>query len=175
MILIFVKSILAIILIFGILLGLSISLYYSIRYIEEHTFAAKNKIDKIIKSIMILHLLPLIRGIGIPIVLFSLLVQLLFYNLLDLYPDIKPSNLQFLFGGFLALVNHFWFLKSAIEKNLYTLEVVFYFVFIVWVTPFCFFMSLSANEDTLPQQGKKRETWVGKFVKNLFIGFSKSE
>lgn len=160
----FIKSIALILILLATLTFLGIFLYKTVEYIEDKTFAAKVKIEQIIITISCLHILLIFRRVSFFLVIYSLVIQGIFYNLLQYYPNIQPSNPNFIIGSLMALGNHFLMLRSMILGNNYLVEMVLIFIVIVWCTPFCFFLSLSANDEALPVKGKKTNTWIGKML-----------
>lgn len=159
----FIKSVLLIITVFSFFSGLGICMYKAVEYIEDKTYAAKRKIEQIIMTISALHFLLLFRGVNFFLILYSLSIQYIFYSLLDSYPNVQPTNICFIVGTLMALVNHFLILRTMIIGRHYMVEMVFSFVVFVWCTPFCFFLSLSANDDALPVKGKKTNTLIKSF------------
>lgn len=75
----------------------------------------------------------------------------------------------------LALVNHFvWFYYFSSAYYRFT-EVVSFFALCVWLIPFAYFVSLSANDHTLPSMttdgssdGRRSERGVGNRLLVLF-------
>ncbi|EPR79338.1 Transmembrane adaptor Erv26, partial [Spraguea lophii 42_110] len=174
MFLIFIQSLFIIVFIIALIIGLGFGLYYSVMYIEEHTYAAKDKIEMIIQGILILHIYLLLRGMRIFVIVFSLISNLIFYNLLSSYPYILASNVNFIAGCVAAFINHFLFLQTTIANNYNALEIILYFIIFVWVVPFCFFLSLTANDDTFPVKGNiKRKTWIGRILERVKYAASK--
>lgn len=149
------------------LAGLGIGLYKAVEYIEDKTYAAKSKIEQIILVISLLHVILLFRGVNFFLIIYSLAIQGLFYTLLEIYPNISPGNPTFIVGSLMALGNHFLMLRAMIIGRHYLLEMIFAFIVFVWATPFCFFLSLSANDEALPIKGRKTNTWIGRFVKSI--------
>lgn len=163
----FLKSIFIVFGLIGALAGLGVGLYKAVEYIEDKTFAAKKKIEQMVIAISIGHVLLIFRGVNFFLVLYSLIIQGIFYTLLEVYPNINPANPTFIIGSILALGNHFLMLRSLILGNYYFVEMIFIFVVFVWTTPFAFFLSLSANDEALPIKGRKTNTWIGRIVKQI--------
>ncbi|KAM0677780.1 hypothetical protein BDAP_001630 [Binucleata daphniae] len=163
----FIKSLFVICSLCVGLLALGIGLYKAVEYIEDKTFAAKKKIEQIIACICLFHVFMFFRNVGFFLIVYSLVIQYIFYSLLDIYPDIQPSNPSFICGSIMALGNHFFMLRSMILGNFYVLEMIVIFVVAVWCTPFCFFLSLSANDEALPTKGKKTNTWIKRIITKM--------
>ncbi|KAM0673090.1 hypothetical protein GVAV_003436 [Gurleya vavrai] len=163
----FLKSISILFSMIAGLLAIAIGLYKAVEYIEDKTYAAKKRIEQIIIGVSLFHVILMFRGMSKLLLVYSLVIQYLFFSLLEIYPNIQPSNPTFICGSLMALVNHFLTLRCMILGNFYIVEMVLIFVFGVWSTPFCFFLSLSANDEALPVKGKKTNTWIKRFVSNI--------
>lgn len=145
-------------------------IYKAINHIEEHPSKAKEKIRFIIYGVCAMHIVLLFRGFRILLVLFSIGCQLLFLNLLDGYPDIETSGAGFIIAVSATFVNHMFFLGSMLKRKIGLIEIFFYFFIIVWSVPFSFFLSLTANDDTVTIPGAKkpiRRTFAGKILDSL--------
>ncbi|KAL0265788.1 UNVERIFIED_CONTAM: hypothetical protein PYX00_011503 [Menopon gallinae] len=144
-------------------------LIHAVAYIEDKAYAAKRRIDTTIKTICVAHILLWFRHVSVFIILYSLVVQYLFYSILDVYPAFEPTNWFFVGGTIGALVNHFLFLRELISNKLNVVEAVLYFVTFVWATPFCFFLSLGANDESFAVRNKKgRATLMGNLFKKIY-------
>ncbi len=169
MIVLFLKSIGVLFAIIGAIVLLGAGLMHSVAFIEDRTYAAKRRIDVIIKVICVAHILLWVRGVSVFIVLFSLVVQYLFYALLDVYPAFEPTNAFFISGTICAFINHFLFLRELVVNKIGVTETIVYFVVFVWVTPFCFFLSLGANDESFATKNKKgRSTLIGNLFKKIY-------
>ncbi|TBT96532.1 putative Erv26-like transmembrane adaptor protein [Hamiltosporidium tvaerminnensis] len=168
MFLIFLNSILILLGLIATIIGLAVGLYKAVQFIEDKTYAAKKRIENIITAVSIFHIFLILRKFSLFLVGFSLCIQFLFYSLLDIYPAILPTNIYFVVGSLMAVINHFLFLRALVKGDHYILEMIFYFIVVVWLTPFCFFLSLSANDETLPVKGTKTKTRAGELIKRLF-------
>lgn len=164
----FLKSLLIFFGSIAALIAIGVGIIKSIEYIEDKAYSAKKKIKNIIYICMFLHLYFLIRGKSIFHTLFSLSIQYSFLCLIDVYPIIKLDNPYFIYGTLASLVNHFLVIKFLFYRRLYTLEILSAFA-LIWITPFCFFISLSANDEVITIKGKTTtNTLIGNFLKKLF-------
>ncbi|EOB13692.1 Protein TEX261 [Nosema bombycis CQ1] len=164
---IFLKSLLVVVGSIVGLLSVGLGIIKAIDYIEDKAFAAKKRIKQIIEISMGLHLYFLIRGGSFLHVLFSLSIQYSFYCMLDIYPIIKLDNPYFIYGTLASLVNHFLIIRMLFFRQFYSLEVICFF-FLIWITPFCFFISLSANDEVIVVKGKTTcNTLVGNLLKKI--------
>lgn len=149
------------------LLALGLGIVKAIDYVEDKAYAAKRHIETIIQISAGLHIILLLRGVSFFQILFSLTVQYAFYCLLDIYPLVKMDNPYFIYGTIASLLNHFLVIRLIFSRNaIYGMEIVFYFA-LIWITPFCFFLSLSANDEVLFAKGKKTapNTLIGSLLK----------
>ncbi|RVD92423.1 transmembrane adaptor Erv26 [Tubulinosema ratisbonensis] len=140
----------------------------AVSFIEDRTYAAKRRIELIIKIISGLHSLLLLRNVSKLLILYSLIIQFVFFSLLEDYPAFLPTSPYFLGGTFGALINHFLFLRELVVDHINVLEAFVYFFLFVWATPFCFFLSLSANDESFAVKNRKRETFIGKLIKKIY-------
>ena len=163
----FLLSIFYLILGLGFIIGLVCTVWKSVIFIETRPHAAKKNITSLIHLVAILHIIPLIRGYSFKLLIYSELIVLIFYQLIYNYPDVQLDSPYFIIGTILTLINHFLFLRVLADNLYHPIEVVLYFCVFVWVVPFCFYLSLSANDMLIHEGGKKRETYLGKFFKQL--------
>lgn len=175
MFLLFIQSVGILLLIAASIVGAAIGLYKTVIYIEDHTMAFKDRILEIIYTVAALHIVMLFRGVSILQVAFSGFIQYIFYHLYLKYPDFTISDPLLITGSVLALVNHFLTLRLLIF-NYYILEIIFYFIMCVWFTPFCFYVSLSANEDVMTDlhKRKKVKTVLGDLIGRVLGGINKN-
>lgn len=172
MFLLFFQSLLVLALIACGIIGAALGLYKTVIYIEDHTMAFKERILQIIMAVGLLHIFMVFRGVGLLHVLYSASIQYIFYNLYLKYPYFQISDPFLIVGSVMALINHFLTLRLLIFK-FSILEVIFYFIFCVWLVPFCFYVSLSANEDVLTDLDRKKKVrtvlgdLIGRVVSNV--------
>lgn len=165
MFLLFFQSLIILALLASGIIGAAIGLYKTVVYIEDHTMAFKERILQIIMAVGVIHIIMLFRGVSIFQVIYSGCIQYIFYNLYLKYPYFQISDPFLIVGSLMALINHFLTLRLLIFK-FYIIEVIFYFIFSVWLTPFCFYVSLSANEDVMTdlERKKKVRTVLGDLI-----------
>mmetsp|Transcript_196 Transcript_196/g.663 ORF Transcript_196/g.663 Transcript_196/m.663 type:complete len:201 (+) Transcript_196:151-753(+) len=130
---------------------LASGLYYLAEFVEEYTVFTKNLLKKSIFAIAGVHVLLLVLD-DLPYLqlLFGIAVQFVYYQLLHKFPVIELTDFWFLASCGCAVVNHCtWFIYFA--NHYYPFKEILAFFFIcVWMVPFGFFISLSANENALP-------------------------
>lgn len=148
------------------IIGGGIGIVRAIDYIEDNPYAAKEKIQMIVHGTMGMHALFLFMGLPIWHILFSFSIQYALHSLFVLYPAIRPEDPRFIYGILGSLVNHFLFIKFFVDENKNILLIILSFI-IIWVTPFCFFFSMSASDDNLfvkKNDGKGNKTYAGILV-----------
>ncbi|KAI8909396.1 transmembrane adaptor Erv26 [Powellomyces hirtus] len=137
-------------------LSLACGLYYLAELVEEYTVTTK-KIIKITTAVtIVVHiLLWLFDGLPFKRVLFSLLCQAWYSQLLRTFPDIELSSPAFILSCILVISDHFvWFFYFTDHYHTF-FEIATFFGLVVWLIPFMYFISLSANEYTLPNFGMR--------------------
>eukprot|EP01103_Thecamoeba_quadrilineata_P003161 TRINITY_DN1296_c0_g1_i2.p1 TRINITY_DN1296_c0_g1~~TRINITY_DN1296_c0_g1_i2.p1 ORF type:complete len:143 (+),score=17.74 TRINITY_DN1296_c0_g1_i2:261-689(+) len=82
--------------------------------------------------------------------IFGLFVHGVYFTLLTPFPFIELSDIRFSASIVLAILDHFlWFFYFTSVYYPFN-EILAFFIICVWMIPFGFFVSLSANENTLP-------------------------
>lgn len=158
----------------GCLVGFSVGfvafLYKAIHYIEEYPNRAKEKIYYIIYGVCAMHIILFFRGFSILLIGFSIICQLLFFNLLVDYPNIETAGAGFIVAVMFTFVNHMAFLSAMLKKKSGLFEIFLYFFVVVWTVPFSFFLSLTANDTVIIPPGSKkpiRRTFAGKILDTI--------
>ncbi|KAI5189448.1 hypothetical protein NEMIN01_0511 [Nematocida minor] len=154
----------------GLSIGFIAFLYKAIHYIEEYPNRAKEKIRFLTYFVWIMHIFLLFRGFSFLLLGFSCLSQMMFYNLLEDYPNIETSGAGFISAVVMAFINHMLFLTSMLKNRCGLIEIFFYFFVIVWSVPFSIFLSLTANDEVITISGTKkpiRRTMAGKILDTL--------
>ncbi|PHH56129.1 Protein SVP26 [Ceratocystis fimbriata CBS 114723] len=151
-------------------IAIATGLYYISELIEEHTVVTKRIISRLIFGVMGLQvLLMLFDGFPINLSLLTIGSHLVYYGNLKKFPFVNMTNPTFLASIVLVLTNHFlWFRYFSNFQEIYlkkhlatgsmydqpTLptfpQIASFFGIIIWLVPFCLFISLSANDHVLP-------------------------
>ncbi|EHY66294.1 hypothetical protein NEAUS04_1492 [Nematocida ausubeli] len=151
----------------GLSVGFIAFLYKSIHFIEEYPVRAKERIKLLVYAVWGMHIILLFREFSFLLIGFSLVCQLLFYNLLEDYPNIETAGAGFISAVVFAFINHMFFLSSMLKNRCGLFEIFFYFFVIVWSVPISFFLSLTANDEVISIAGSKkpiRRTLAGKVI-----------
>ncbi|KAI9001909.1 transmembrane adaptor Erv26, partial [Gaertneriomyces semiglobifer] len=126
-------------------------LYYLAELIEEHTITARRLIKHITLSIVVTQiLLWLVDAFPLPQTLFTLFCHLWYSQLLRSFPVIELSSIAFMGSCLLVIVDHFVWFFWFVDRRFTFGEIASFFGVCVWLVPFLYFISLSANEYTLP-------------------------
>ncbi|RKO92784.1 transmembrane adaptor Erv26-domain-containing protein [Blyttiomyces helicus] len=138
-----------------ITLSLACGLYYLAELVEEYTVATRRLIKYTTIATMISHvLLWLVDGMPFKRIAFSLVCHVWYTQLLAGFPAIELFSVAFIGSCALAITDHFvWFFYFTQNYHSF-MEICTFFGLIVWLVPFMYFISLSANEYTLPAFGK---------------------
>ncbi|XP_074605487.1 protein TEX261 [Brevipalpus obovatus] len=134
-----------------IILSLAAGLYYLTELVEEYTVIASKVIRGLIFICIFIQLaLCLFEGFPLTITSFGLLAQIMHLLILKTFPYFSFTSFPFVSAVVLLVVNHY-LAFSYFSKHYYTLsEVLGYFTTCVWMVPFAYFISLSANDYVLP-------------------------
>ena len=85
-----------------------------------------------------------------------------FTNFLELI-QIPHNLILFLSASALVIINHYLAFNFFGEHYYPFSEVMAYFTMCLWLVPFAFFVSLSANENVLPTTSERRPLLQGNF------------
>lgn len=149
-------------------LSLASGLYYISELIEQKTVHTKKILTKLIFGIIITFTcLMFTDGLPIKLCLLSIVSHIIYFKNLDKFPLINLHNIYFVLSIVLVLVNHYFWFKffnrpqsippqyrydpNYRMQSKYTFpQVASFFGILVWLIPFSLFISLSANDLTLP-------------------------
>lgn len=155
-------------------LSLANSLLWLAELIEEHTRTAKTIGKRLIYIVIIFHCMLYFAESYLPLpqIAFSIICHSVYSLNFRTFPIISLTSVSFMSSCVLAVLNHFiWFFHfnglaqaararesrwryrhptaSKIEVPSF-LDVSTFFVICVWLVPLFLFLSLTANENTLP-------------------------
>merc|ERR1719187_259785 len=84
------------------------------------------------------------------LIICGVIAQIAHLSLLSSFPFFSATSPSFVVAVVMVIVNHY-FAFSYFGDNYYPFsEVMAYFTICMWLVPFAFFVSLSANENVLP-------------------------
>jgi hypothetical protein len=130
--------------------------YYLAELVEEHTVLAKKFITLIVWAVVLVHVgVWLWEDVPLLVIGTGFLANAVYGLLLSKFPDISLSPTRFLAAMVMLLLNHyvaFQFFSTIYHPFA---EVLAYFTVCLWLVPFTYFVSLSANEYVLPMTTTK--------------------
>jgi len=132
---------------------LACGLYYLAEIVEEHERTAKKVLKYAIWIVLGVHVIVWFEGFPLTYLAVGITTHLIFLKLLEKFPDIKLTNVLFIFACILFLISHsLWF--NFFTTTYFPFEDVFgFFLICVWMVPFAFFISLTTDDSNLPSYG----------------------
>ncbi|XP_028391143.1 protein TEX261-like [Dendronephthya gigantea] len=147
--------------------ALASALYYLAELVEEYTVIAGRMIKIMIGVVTVAYVgLLLFESFPWYIVALGLATNVVYFLLLNDFPYISFTSPVFLLSVVLVFVNHYLAFQFFSQVYYAFSEILGYFTVCLWILPFAFFVSLSANDNVLPtasmQQGPNTDyTYVG--------------
>ncbi|XP_064465619.1 protein TEX261-like [Ornithodoros turicata] len=140
-----------------VVLALAAALYYLAELVEEFTVTT-GKIIRILILITLAIYVGLFLFDDLPkgMIACGIFSQVMHLLILRTFPFVSVSSVPFLLAAVLVIVNHF--LAFTYFSTVYhpLSEVLAYFTLCLWIVPFAFVISLSANDSVLPTLAEKR-------------------
>merc|ERR1719425_116113 len=90
------------------------------------------------------------------LIICGVIAQIAHLSLLSSFTFFSATSPSFLMAVVMVIVNHYFAFSHFGEKYYPFSEVMAYFTICMWLVPFAFFVSLSANENVLPTLGERR-------------------
>jgi hypothetical protein len=125
--------------------------------VEEYTQLTKKVLRTAILCVLVAHVLGwLFEDLPLSCLLVGIVAHASYFALLRSFPFIELVSVNFIGSALLLVANHaIWFRHFTITYYAFP-EIVAYFLLFVWLVPFVFFISLSANENALPMRNDRR-------------------
>jgi len=138
-------------------LAVASGLYYLAELVEEFTTTAAKIIRYIILGVVCIYIgLLVFEDFPWTMIVCGITSQLAHLYVMRTFPYFVLASVPFISTLFFIGLNHY-LAFSYFSSQLYPFsEVMSYFVICLWVVPFAFFVSLSANDLILPTQLEKR-------------------
>merc|ERR1712141_547847 len=132
-------------------------LYYLAELVEEYTVAT----GKIIRWITLITLfiygcLFVFEDMTSTMVTCGIVSQIVHLTLLQSFPFFALTSPQFILAAVMVVMNHYLAFQFFAENYHPFSEVMAYFTLCLWLVPFAFFVSLSANENILPTMAERK-------------------
>ncbi|KAG2209304.1 hypothetical protein INT46_003973 [Mucor plumbeus] len=134
-----------------VVLSLACGLYYLAELVEEYSVYTKKVIKWMTAFIISLHVLFWIFD-RLPFfyLAFSIICHCVYSLNLKNFPFISLTSIPFLSSCVLVFVDHFlWFNYFTTHYKPF-MDIAAFFGLCVWLVPFAYFISLSANDNALP-------------------------
>ena len=131
-------------------------LYYLAELVEEYSSLAKRVLRDLILFVLVLHLLlAIIDNFPVHLIILGLVSHATYFTLLKKFPIIVVTDVKFIASCILAVTSHILWFRHFTQSDMYFpfSEILAFFLFCVWIVPFGFFVSLSANDTALPHVG----------------------
>ncbi|GAB6023291.1 hypothetical protein CHUAL_008100 [Chamberlinius hualienensis] len=126
-------------------------LYYLAELVEEYTVITGKIINYFIFiSIGIYVCLFLFEEFPVSIIICGIITQVMHLLLLRTFPFCVLTSPPFIIAAIMLCVNHYLAFSHFAAIYYPFSEVLAYFTICLWLVPFSFFVSLSANENVLP-------------------------
>ncbi|KAI8789650.1 protein TEX261 [Biomphalaria glabrata] len=132
-------------------LSIAAGLYYLAELVEEYTSIAGKTIKYLVYGTIVVYAgLLIFEDVGFLMVAGGLLSCLAYLFILQNFPYFFLTSPSFISAVVLLLFNHYMAF-IYFSNNWYPFsEILAYFTVCLWLVPFAFFVSLSANEYVLP-------------------------
>ncbi|KAI8089232.1 transmembrane adaptor Erv26-domain-containing protein [Halteromyces radiatus] len=134
-----------------LVLSLACGLYYLAELVEEYTVYTKKVIKVMTMVVVAIHfLLCIFDRLPVLQLLFSVFCHGVYSLNLQTFPFIQLSSLPFISSCVLVFVDHFLWFKYFTRYYRPFMDIASFFGICVWLIPFTYFISLSANDNALP-------------------------
>ena len=119
--------------------------------VEEYTKVAAQVIRYLIFfALAIYSLFILLEDFPISMIVSGILSHVVYLIILDSFPYFDLTGFAFISGVILLLINHYLAFSYFASVFHPFSQVLGYFTICLWLVPFSFFISLSANDNVLP-------------------------
>jgi len=132
-------------------LAIAAGLYYLAELVEEYTVMTAKVIRWMVLLTLATYLgLLCFESLPTTLIIGGLVAQVAHLALLSSFPFFSVTSASFVVSVVMVLANHYLAFKHFGETYYPFSEVMAYFTVCLWLVPFSFFVSLSANENVLP-------------------------
>jgi len=153
----FLLSVLStLLLVIFITLAIAAGLYYLAELVEEYTSFTSRIISYLIWANLAIQVgLGIFESFPVSLLLCNVVHQVANLSILKTFPYFAVFSPSFLLSLVSLGLNHYWAFSYFGVKYYPFLEVLAYFTLCLWITPFLYFVSLSANEYVLPTTSER--------------------
>ncbi|KAF4518415.1 hypothetical protein B566_EDAN002068 [Ephemera danica] len=141
-------------------IAVAAGLYYLAELVEEYTVITKKIVWWLCVVVLCIYIgFFLFEDFPTSIIVCGLISQVAHLCILQTFPYFVVLSPSFITAVVMLIVNHYMAFQFFSTVYFSFSEVLSYFTLCLWVVPFALFVSLSANENTLPtveaRHGKK--------------------
>ncbi|XP_062597961.1 protein TEX261-like [Saccostrea cucullata] len=134
-----------------ITLSVAAGLFYLAEIVEEYTVLTAKIIKYMLIGTTVIFLgLLLFEDLPLYMTVLGLVGNIAYFFVLQTFPYFELMSPSFLFSIALVVVNHYFAFSYFSTVWHPFSDVLAYFTICLWLVPFAFFISLSANENVLP-------------------------
>ncbi|KAI9487888.1 MAG: transmembrane adaptor Erv26-domain-containing protein [Benjaminiella poitrasii] len=134
-----------------VVLSLACGLYYLAELVEEYSVYTKKVIKTMTAVIISLHVLFWIFDrLPFLYLAFSIFCHFVYSMNLKTFPFISLTSFPFIGSCILVFADHFLWFKYFTTHYRPFMDIAAFFGLCVWLVPFAYFISLSANDNALP-------------------------
>jgi len=142
---------------FFVILAVAAGLYYLAELVEEYSVIAAKVIKYIILITLGIYLcLFLFEDLPTSLIICGVISHILHLLILRTFPYFEFTSLPFITSIVLLIVNHYLSFSHFATVYYPFTQVLAFFTICLWLVPFAFFISLSANENVLPTLAETR-------------------
>ena len=121
--------------------------------VEEHTTLTKRLMYLCTYAVLVAHpLFYLFEQLPLDAIITGLAAHGAYLWLLEGFPSLRPTSPPFLLAACSCVASHYFWIRHFVAHYHSSTHVLCFLMFAVWLVPFGFFISLSANESTLPDR-----------------------
>jgi len=132
-------------------LAVATGLFYLAELVEEYTSMSKRVITYMIYSTIGVYIgLFLFESMSISLIFAGITQQIFHLMLMRSFPHFIFSSVSFIGTAVLIVLNHYLAFSFFSDNWHQFTEVLAFFTICLWIVPFAFFISLSADDYTLP-------------------------
>jgi hypothetical protein len=125
-------------------------LYYLAELVEEHTSMMRRIMYGTTVAVIVTHILFLVEMVPPLALATGALAHVSYLWLLNDFPFIRFLSTPFLVSLALLVASHYLWISHFLSHYHSLTHVLCFCLFMMWLVPFGFFISLSVNESTLP-------------------------
>ncbi|KAI9269050.1 transmembrane adaptor Erv26-domain-containing protein [Phascolomyces articulosus] len=138
-----------------VVLSLACGLYYLAELVEEYTVYTRKVIKGMTVTVVSIHvLLWAVDRLPFLLLAFSIFCHGVYTMNLKTFPFISLTSPPFIASCVLVFVDHFLWFKFFTTHYRPFMDIAAFFGICVWLIPFTYFISLSANDNALPMTGE---------------------